>query len=87
VKSVKYHVSFVSALLLAAVCVAQPLLAQQLGVQPAQNEKGEQVWSVNFNDTDIQEVIKIIFSFIGCLRIYCCGKRQYCQNSGQPGCP
>lgn len=64
-KSVKYHVSFVSALLLAAVCVAQPLLAQQLGVQPAQNEKGEQVWSVNFNDTDIQEVIKIIAGVTG----------------------
>ena len=63
-KSVKYKVSWISALILSGLMVV-PVIAQPAGLQPAKNEKGEQVWSVNFNDTDIQEVIKIIAGVTG----------------------
>lgn len=63
-KSVKAKTSWLTALLLASL-VSAPLMAQNQGMQPTQNEKGEQVWSVNFNDTDIQEVIKIIAGVTG----------------------
>jgi general secretion pathway protein D len=64
VKSVKFKLSWISALTLAGFMSTQSL-AQPAGIQPAQNEQGEQVWSVNFNDTDIQEVIKIIAGVTG----------------------
>lgn len=60
-KSVKYNVL---AVMLAGL-MSTHLMAQSAGIEPAQNEKGEQVWSVNFNDTDIQEVIKIIAGVTG----------------------
>lgn len=63
-KSVKAKASWLSVLLLASLA-SSPLSAQNQGMQPTQNEKGEQVWSVNFNDTDIQEVIKIIAGVTG----------------------
>lgn len=63
-KSVKSKLSWLLALAITGA-IAAPVMAQPQGMQPTQNEKGEQVWSVNFNDTDIQEVIKIIAGVTG----------------------
>lgn len=63
-KPVKTNLSWILALILTGA-VTVPSMAQTQGMQPTQNEKGEQVWSVNFNDTDIQEVIKIIAGVTG----------------------
>jgi general secretion pathway protein D len=63
VKSVKYKLLWISALV--AGLMASQAFAQPAGIQPGQNEQGEQVWSVNFNDTDVQEVIKIIAGITG----------------------
>lgn len=62
-KSVKYKLLWISALV--AGLMASQAFAQPAGIQPGQNEQGEQVWSVNFNDTDVQEVIKIIAGITG----------------------
>jgi general secretion pathway protein D len=63
VKSVKYKLLWISAFV--AGLTASQAFAQPAGIQPGQNEQGEQVWSVNFNDTDVQEVIKIIAGITG----------------------
>jgi general secretion pathway protein D len=63
VKSVKYKLLWISAFV--AGLMASQVFAQPAGIQPGQNEQGEQVWSVNFNDTDVQEVIKIIAGITG----------------------
>lgn len=62
-KSVKYKMLWISVLV--AGLMSAPVFAQPAGIQPGQNERGEQVWSVNFNDTDVQEVIKIIAGITG----------------------
>ncbi len=62
-KSVKYKLLWISVLV--AGLMTSQAFAQPAGIQPGQNEQGEQVWSVNFNDTDVQEVIKIIAGITG----------------------
>lgn len=62
-KSVKYKLLWISVLV--AGLMSSQAFAQPAGIQPGQNEQGEQVWSVNFNDTDVQEVIKIIAGITG----------------------